>query len=207
MHFAQHSAYEQLAVDQLRWLPELQLGYYPVSQAPYDQDYFDRYAEMAGTERGEQITAARVELVRRHWGGQVVDIGIGCGQFIGAHGNALGDDINPVGKRWLAERSLQWHGGTVDALTFWDVLEHIHDPGPLLARAATWVFISLPIFEGHAHVQRSRHYRKDEHCWYFTRAGLVRFMGLHGFDLIEESDIETRLGREDIGSFAFRRVC
>jgi hypothetical protein len=54
-------------------------------------------------------------------------------------------------------------------------------------------------------VLRSKHFRPTEHCWYFTRPGLVFAMKLCGFVLVSESNIETELGREDIGTFAFRR--
>ena len=52
---------------------------------------------------------------------------------------------------------------------------------------------------------RDPHFRPDEHCWYFTRDGLMFAMNACGFALVTESSIETELGREDIGTFAFRR--
>jgi hypothetical protein len=55
-------------------------------------------------------------------------------------------------------------------------------------------------------VLRSKHFRPQEHIWYFTREGLVNAMKACGFSLVAESDFETELGREDIGTFAFRRV-
>jgi hypothetical protein len=55
-------------------------------------------------------------------------------------------------------------------------------------------------------VLKSKHYRKDEHYWYFSKAGLIIFMDRLGWKLREVSDVETILGREGITSFAFRRV-
>jgi hypothetical protein len=90
-------------------------------------------------------------------------------------------------------------------MTLWDVLEHIPDYRPLLANVRQWLFVSLPIFRDAEHVLRSKHFRTDEHCWHFSRNGLVYAMKLCGFALVSESSFETDLGREDIGSFAFRR--
>ena len=66
--------------------------------------------------------------------------------------------------------------------------------------------MSIPIFEDGEHVLRSKHYRKDEHVWYFTARGLINVFADCGFDLVDMSRIETDIGREDIGSFAFKRV-
>jgi hypothetical protein len=76
----------------------------------------------------------------------------------------------------------------------------------LLANVREWVFVSLPIFRDAEHALRSKHFKPDEHCWYFTRNGLVFAMQTCGFALVSESNVETDLGREDIGTFAFRRV-
>jgi hypothetical protein len=95
---------------------------------------------------------------------------------------------------------------TFDAVTLWDVLEHIPNFQLLLANVHDWVFLSLPIFYSAEHALSSKHFRPDEHCWFFERRGLVYAMNLCGFVLVSESNIETELGREDIGTFAFRRL-
>jgi hypothetical protein len=68
------------------------------------------------------------------------------------------------------------------------------------------VFVSIPIFTDLDHIKRSKHYRPNEHLWYFTREGLVKWMHGHGFGLAEENRMETDLGREDIGTFVFHRT-
>ena len=35
------------------------------------------------------------------------------------------------------------------------------------------VFLCLPLFTGPEHVLRSKHFRPEEHCWYWTRDGLL----------------------------------
>lgn len=156
---------------------------------------------------------ARFDFVEQHYRSTLplIDVGIGSGAFIElrrSHGRATyGYDINPAGIAWLDERSLlaDPHLVAVDGMTLWDVLEHITDFQSLLANVRKWLFVSLPIFADVEHVLRSKHFKPTEHCWYFTRDGLVFAMKSCGFALAAESSIETDLGREDIGTFAFKR--
>ena len=154
---------------------------------------------------------ARVEFVERHYRGPLIDVGIGSGAFIELRRErrrtTYGYDVNPAGIAWLEERMLLVDPYLVsfDAMTLWDVLEHIPDFQSLLANVREWLFLSLPIFRDAEHALRSKHFKPDEHCWYFTRDGLVFVMNACGFALVSESMIETELGREDIGTFAFRR--
>lgn len=207
---------QECAARRLTWWPEIGVGYYPVEEGvkPYGQAYFDRYAAQADSEIGRQLMAARVDFVAAHWSGALLDIGVGSGGFISAaaasrrFAGVAGYDVNPAAKRWLEAAGLWFDptGRIVDAVTFWDVLEHIPDFPRLVSRVREWVFVSLPIFQNGEHVLRSKHYRKDEHVWYFTRDGLIWAMKGCGFECVEVSDVETRIGREDIESFAFRRV-
>lgn len=196
----------EVSREHLTWFPELGMGYFPVTAMPYDAAYWQRYLKMDRTPVGEQLTRDRCAWVRRFWSGPVCDVGIGGGRFVQELG-AFGFDVNPNAVRWLKE-SGRWKDPYVtpgDAITCWDSLEHIADPSPLLANVRSWVFTSLPIFEGPEHILRSRHYRKDEHVWYFTRDGLVHFMAGHGFQHVAACDMEQSAGREDILTFAFHR--
>lgn len=192
----------------LTWLEHRGVGYMPLEgRPPYDAAYFEKYRGYAATELGRALTQARVDLVWRHWQGPVVDVGIGCGQFVEAHPAAVGFDVNPAGVAWLAKRGL-YHDPRrhrYEAATFWDSLEHIANPAEILDNVDEFVFVALPIFADLAHVLRSKHFRPDEHAWYFTATGFVAFMHEHGFECLERNEVETTLGREDVHSFAFRR--
>lgn len=191
-------------------------GFYPVdpADAPYDQSYFDKYAGYARTELGTLLTEERVRLVRRHAPETVVvDVGIGCGQFVEAMNRdgmvfALGFDVNPAGVRWLRERGIysNVYSGNSQVLTFWDSLEHIERPELLLERCTEYAFVSLPVFLGREHALASKHFRPDEHYWYWTVPGFERFARGLGFEVVEHSHFESDLGREGIDSFALRRV-
>jgi hypothetical protein len=203
---------EQFSTGRLTWWPQLGIGYYPVETgyAPYDQDYFDRFDRDAQTDLGRALMQARCDFVERHYRGKLIDVGIGSGAFIELrrqHDPTCGYDINPAGLRWLRERKLLADPYHVPfgSMTLWDVLEHIHEFPRLLQNVRRWLFVSLPIFRDAEHALRSKHFRPDEHYWYFTRDGLVFAMKLCGFGLVSESRVETELGREDIGTFAFRR--
>lgn len=203
------AVFEAWAEESLVWLPEKGMGRLRVTEAPYDASYFGKYQGYAATEQGRQITAARVELVRRRTKNHVIDIGIGCGDFITTrNGWTWGYDVNPAGIEWLQRWGL-WrdpYKEPTDAITLWDTLEHIPNPSALLDNVRTWVFVSLPIVPGDGPPPLDwKHLRRDEHVWYWTQQGFVRWMDAHGFKCVEHSRMEETLGREDIGTFVFRR--
>lgn len=157
---------------------------------------------------GARLTAFRAEFVARHWRGPLLDVGIGCGQFVQSRPLTSGYDVNPAGIAWLLDRGLfvDPYRTMVQAAAFWDSLEHIANPAPLLARVTDFVFVSIPIFQDLAHVLRSKHYKPDEHFLYATDRGFRAFMDAHGWRCVDSDDTETTLGREDIRSYAFVRV-
>jgi hypothetical protein len=205
------AVFDAWAAGGLVWLPERGMGYYPVTQTPYDADYFAKYQRYAATPLGSALTWARIKMVERHAGEILVcDVGIGCGDFVESRRfPTVGYDINPAGEEWLRGNGVWFDPWSlpVPALTFWDCLEHIPNPAPLLANATAWVFVSLPIVPGNGPPALDwRHFRRDEHCWYWTEDGFVLWMAEHGFACVEVNRMESELGRLDIGSFAFRRV-
>jgi hypothetical protein len=206
--------FDQLSARAFTWWPEHGVGFYPVEEGtkPYDAGYFERYAEMSNTEVGHRLNHTRCQMVRRHYTGALTDVGVGSGAFVTCRNKAFrerttGFDVNPEGVKWLMERGLYadpWRFG-VNAITLWDVLEHIPDFRPLLANVRQYVFVSLPIFSGPLDVLRSKHFRRDEHVWYFTIHGIRKVFAELGFDCVEINDAECALGRESIGSFVFKR--
>jgi hypothetical protein len=195
---------------ELCWFPEQGFGYFPATGGTqiYDEAYFEKYRGYAQTEMGARLNVARIALVARHYTGHLIDIGIGSGAFVNARPFTWGYDVNPAGIAWLKAQEKLWNPYRQPclAMSFWDSLEHIPDFPKLLEQVEDSVFIALPIFAAPGDVLLSKHYRKDEHYWYFTRWGLIKFMAGLGWQLLEVSDVETILGREGIASFAFRRV-
>ncbi len=193
------------------WWPSKEMGYYPVAQndMPYDEEYFDKYETLGKTPIGFKLNQFRAELVDRYTSGVVLDYGIGCGTFIETRGpNTTGYDINPHGVSWLKNRQLYvdpYGLECVDSVTCWDTLEHIRYPWALLDKIRKYLFVSMPIYKSKDHVLKSKHFKPNEHYWYFTRDGLVRWLSDAGFNLLEETDYESQLGRECIGTYVFAR--
>ncbi len=187
------------------------MGYCPpIPSAPqlYDEAYFAEYKARAATEMGRRLTRERCQLVETFHDSAILDVGIGCGQFLQTYrGRCWGYDINPIAESWLKEKQLWWnpYEWPVAAITCWDSLEHIPDPEALLATVKQWVFTSLPIFRNAEHALKSKHFKPDEHIWYWTAIGFIRWMKECGFSYRHSSDIETKLGREDIETFVFKR--
>lgn len=177
----------------------------------YDEDYFNKCRGYEGQEIANKINAARVGLVDRIAGPsrKVLDIGIGSGEFIKSRPNTFGDDINAKAVAWLQEQG-KWRRdlGQFDAFTFWDVLEHVPIPECYFGQMKnlSLLFTSLPIFDDLRRIRESKHYRPNEHFYYWTRRGFIAWMNQYGFRLIEQNDDETKAGRERILSFAFQRA-
>ena len=176
----------------------------------YDNAYWLNYVERDATPMGTQLTQGRIGFVRSvlgHVPSDLVDIGIGGGRFV-REAKCLGYDVNPdaiahlkVSGTWFDVSKCK-----VSAITAWDVLEHLPDPAVLLDQVEHHVIMSTPIYRDMDHCLGSKHLKKGEHVHYWTHDGLIRFMRWYGFKLIGESDIETRCGRDSIGSFAFERA-
>jgi hypothetical protein len=196
------------------YFPFAGLGYYPVqSEEVYGRDYFEKYKRYAVTELSAKLTRFRLDLVQRFVGQEpVLDVGIGCGTFVESRNaqihNTTGYDINPFAVEWLASREL-YHNPyqtAVDHACFWDSLEHIGRPSLILKSVRAYAFVSIPIFRDLQHILCSKHFRKDEHFWYFTSWGLIRYMKDEGFDCVYRGTEECEFGREDIGTFVFKRL-
>lgn len=195
------------ASNQLNWLPELGIGYYPVTESPYDEKYFQKYRAMADTDIGRALNQARLDLVNKYTQENVIDVGIGCGTFVESRAKTFGFDINPKGVEWLNWLNLYInpYEQEVENATFWDSLEHIYDVDKILKNVKGYVFVSLPIFISGKHILVSKHFRKDEHCWYFSHDGFKLFMAMNDFEYVESNWMETTLGRESIGTYVFKR--
>ncbi|QIE86793.1 methyltransferase domain-containing protein [Pseudomonas nitroreducens] len=191
--------------DCLLWSEELGMGWHGRKPMDYEGAYFAKYQELDATPMGAALTKARVDLVRRHFAGKVLDIGIGGGRFVQESGG-FGFDVNPEALQWLNANGCYKnpHFGW-DAMTFWDSLEHIPDPELMLRSVGDWAFVSMPIYKDQSDCLKSKHFKPGEHIWYWTLDGFVSWMDRQGFELREINHAESELGREGITSFAFRR--
>jgi hypothetical protein len=192
------------------WLPEIGMGHYPGVSGyhPYDAAYFLHKQTLTDTDMVRALMVARGQLVARYYNGPLLDVGIGAGQFVESRPNTCGYDVNPAAIEWLESRGL-WTDLYVrryPALSFWGSLGHINRPDIAVNQAVRWVFVSVPVFDSGEHILRSKHFKKVDHIWYWTHDGLVRWFAEQGFEVVEYNSCESLLGRENIGSYAFRRA-
>jgi len=180
----------------------------------YDEAYFENYVRRENTEIARRLNRARCSITEKYCD-CIVDVGVGSGEFIKSlHARGLvkayGYDINPAGVHWLTERGLYSDiyedvPQDVEGFTLWDTLEHIPNPQVFfrVVRRGDFLFVSLPVFQDLEQVRQSKHYKKNEHFYYFSSGGLVRLLDDSGFDFVESNDAETIAGREGIGTFVF----
>lgn len=204
---------EKMMKENLVWLPEQGIGYFPVRDAVYGDEYFDEYVHRGKTEIGECLNAFRINLVDKYVTGRILDVGIGCGTFLRLRSNCVGYDINSKAVRFLKKAGLfcspyetDFKSGAIRGITFFDSLEHIECPGGILNRIdKQFVFISIPIFRDLDHLLSSKHLKKEEHFYYFTERSFIKYMASFDFELLELRDDEIKCGREDIYTFVFRK--
>lgn len=188
------------------WWPERGYGIRtPDAAFPYDEAYYSKQRARENTEVGRLLVRHRAKFVG-NTGPSIVDIGIGAGLFTQVC-ECQGFDVNPLACLWLREKG-KWHDiykESIDTACFWDSLEHILTPEAMLANVRSEAFISTPIYASCEHALRSRHYKPNEHIWYFTEPGLIQWMEKQGFYLLERNCDEERYGREGVGSYRFSR--
>lgn len=179
----------------------------------YDQNYFDHYIKLEMTLMGKKITQERIKLVRKFSKDTILDIGIGSGSFIkNTKLQIYGYDINPIAVKWLEKNSLFLNPykddtGHIKCWTFWDVLEHIPNPKNILEiiKPTDFVFLSIPIFDNFLNLKKSKHFKPNEHFFYFTNDGLISFMKKMKFYILHTDNTETKLGRENIKRYVFQK--
>lgn len=153
----------------------------------YDQAYYKRFKIRAKSRTGQRIYRTRWELVEKYCHGNttLLDYGCGPGAFHTSGTNGFkvsGYDINPY--CGFTEPPT----GDIGIMTMWDVIEHIPDPSaPINAYRPKHLFISTPNVEaiGHWEIEKWKHYRPDEHLWYFGLNSLTGLLARLGYKILE----------------------
>jgi len=95
-------------------------------------------------------------------------------------------------------------------VSFYDALEH-------LERVDKWlqlfqpirIVVTLPVVPltmFSKDLPNWKHYKPDEHVWYFTDNGIHNFLAAHGYEVYEVEDFERKLGRLDALTVHARRI-
>jgi len=146
-------------------------------------------------------------------GSLVFDYGCGTGRFISAlqaeKYRCVGFDVMEKAEKQLIAADLYrlpQDIADVNAMTMWDVFEHLDNHMFLrLLPVNSYAIMSLPVFDDLDDVMRSRHYRPGEHIWYFTDKGIRRFMLGNGYACMESHNEESHAGRDGIRTYVFKR--
>lgn len=178
----------------------------------YGVAYYERYVTLKASEIANKLNLCRTSITQKYCK-SILDIGIGSGEFIKSSKlKTYGFDINPIAITWLESQGLFKNPyesmPEVDGLSFWDSLEHIPNPNALLSlmRSGQYAFIALPIFEDLEKVKQSKHYKPNEHYYYFSKDGMIKYMQDSNFTLIEITDDESQAGRDGILTFVFLKT-
>lgn len=175
----------------------------------YDKDYFQKYINYEGTTLAKGLNLTRTSLVKKYCQDKdILDVGIGSGEFIKSSTNKVfGYDINQCGVNWLKQKGLFIDPfaelpDNIAGVTLWDALEHMKTPSTFLKLIKNKiVFVSMPMFDDIIRLKSSKHYKPNEHYYYFSPSGFTRFVNDVGFEVLEQNDGETKVGRESIFTF------
>ncbi len=184
--------------------------FYPPDYAPFRTAVEDERRALMRWMRRRKL-ATRRALVERFSGrtmGRVLDVGCSTGLFL--HEMALGGwraegvELTPSAVRYARERFglAVFEGmledaplvpGSFDAVTYWDVLEHVYSPAATLARTAALlapggiVAINVPNWDSADRRLFGRHwqgYDPPRHLYVFTRRTLGALLDRAGFDVL-----------------------
>lgn len=193
----------------LCWYPSKGVGYLePDADFHYDEAYAEEYRRRGDTQIGRSLNLYRTELVEEFDKGPVLDFGCGTGDFIRTRGVArtFGYDVIESTVSWLLKENLYRTPWDFDgSVTFWDSLEHLLEPEKVLSTIKGHLFISMPTYRDYDDVLRSKHFKPNEHIWYWTDWGLMKWVESVGFEFLKSTWGESDLGREGIQSFVFKR--
>jgi hypothetical protein len=171
----------------------------------YGDSYWKNYLNIEETETAQLLNGFRKDISTKY-ATTILDVGIGSGAYLKTlTGKKYGFDVNPFAIEWLKENNI-FHdpynddNSSIDGFCSWDVIEHIPNPNEFLAVLPTkaFIFISLPVFANLERIQFSKHYKPNEHLQYFTTPGLIKFMEMSGFTVLELSNEESKIGRENV---------
>jgi hypothetical protein len=183
------------------------------SRIQYGADYLEKF-NAYDAEVAARVNAGRCNMILERLAGTIklLDVGAGDGRFVRAANvsgiKAKGYDVIEEAAQNLRMSNLYSDDPSgCDAVTFWDVLEHMEDPGAWLRRVPRYalLFASVPIFQDLAAIRASKHYRPGEHLYYWTSRGFSNWMWANGFAAVSYSSHEIDAGRDSIGAYCFAR--
>ena len=173
----------------------------PVSPIEYKNPYFNKWVDM-DFEKIDAINKIRFKMVSMFCGGAsgLLDFGCGTGDFVlwsrlnmpyscQVYGYDLDlFDYNKAKSLTLTPGTtdLKDLGGKFDVVTMFDSLEHLRFPSDIFSLDPRWFIVSVPNTDSRMWRDKTmftswRHYRPNEHIWYFDRYTLGSLFSQHGY--------------------------
>ncbi|MFO0625756.1 MAG: class I SAM-dependent methyltransferase [Polyangiales bacterium] len=186
-------------------------GYFTAGRFGYD-DYFGR--ERAVAHRKAQTRLERLAALGLR-AGRVLDVGCAAGYFLevaqqqgwsveGVERSAEARTHAPDAVRGAIRESADGLSGAFDAITFWDVLEHLDAPDEALRQYAKLLApdgvlgIVVPVL-GNVNTRLAPRtwdqYKPPEHLWYFSPRAMRAMLAAQGFRVVHEEPAWTRRSR------------
>ena len=179
----------------------------------YDKAYFLKYKGYSETDLGRKLNQFRRAYVEcfAHKG-KILDYGTGYGNLVMNDQMGLwrGYDINECSEQRLGplfDSKLEAYKN----VCFFDVLEHLERPDEFIhsIKSGVRLFITIPLWGGNwdelTNLEKWKHWRPGEHFLYASPKGFKDMMNFYEYKLIDENQIETSLGREDVYTFVFEK--
>ncbi|WP_420126695.1 class I SAM-dependent methyltransferase [Longimicrobium sp.] len=197
-----------------------------------DELYQDEYA---GFREDAVFQAAIRERLRTEFaprvpaGGRILDVGCGNGEFMAAAKEAgyqvVGTDISVPAVELCRSRGLDAVAGdfltlpfegTFDAVTMWDVIEHLTDPVAFVARARSllrpggYLVVKTPGVTDRMLTMvkvvpsMASSILHEDHIQFFTAASFSRLAQRAGFDGVEALRLGDMRGKRPVRSFRRR---
>lgn len=213
------------------WLSTSQDEQYEIEQAVYTHDYAG-YRSDPVFEQGIRSLLDSAMVPRLPPGARVLDVGCGSGDFLAAANERgfrpTGIDISEAGATLCRQRGFEAISGDFltadvgtefDAVTMWDVIEHLRDPAAFFERShgilrKDGLFIGkVPAF-GRISVELSKRVPRlagmllgaPDHVQYFTQQSLGALLQRTGFDADWLHPPANRLRGKRRGGSLKRRV-
>ncbi len=188
---------------------ECELIYSPSSKNVYDDEYLLHYKLYKRTEFSKLLQKARWDFIGKNIKSfkSILDYGCGSDAFLVEATDCMKDQCNLYSydpyfmqdHKFLCERKL-------DITTFFDSLEHMNRLDIISLLNSRYIVISIPILEKNQQLFEWKHFRPNEHIWYFTEDALIKLMTIKfNYKFILKDDFETQLGRDCILTFLFEK--
>lgn len=214
-----------------RWMWTSEAEQQQIEQAVYTHDYAGYRPDPVFEQAIRSLLASEIVPLLSP-GARILDVGCGAGDFLAAAKEfgfkPTGIDVSEAGARLCRQRGFEAFSGDFlteqfgtefDAVTMWDVIEHLRDPGAFFERShgvlrEDGLFIGkVPAF-GNVSVELSKRIPRlagmllgaPDHVQYFTQSSLGVLLRRTGFEVNWLHPPTNRLRGKRRGGSLKRRV-